>query len=349
MRRAPIPRAKTIGRRLAGLLLAAVALAACGRGGDFDIGGSGVIRFSVLSQEPADVSARKWRPVLADMETSTGLKVRPLFDRSDAALVQAMRERRTDLGWFSNFGGLEAVRRAGGEVFARTVDPSGDADGGAASVLIVGAKSRLTLDKVLGCGKTLSLGLGEAFSTAGALAPETYLFAPKSIRPAACFRQVRAGGLASNIAAVAAGQVDVAASSTAALALSRRGAGREADAVRVIWTSPILPQEPIIWRRDLDPAIKEKLRQFFLTYGQDAGPAAAAQRANLARIGIGGFKSADDSHLLPIREMEATRVWMDAKASGDKGRIDAARKALGAITVQRQDLEARTRAPAAAQ
>jgi phosphonate transport system substrate-binding protein len=340
-----MPPADLIGRRLVALLVAGAVLTACGRGGEFDPGGSGVIRFSVLSLEPPDALARKWRPVLSDMEASTGLKVRPLFAGGDAGLVRAMRERRTDLGWFSNLAGLEAVRRADGEVFARTVDPAG----GAASVLIVGAKSKLTLDAVLKCGRSLTLGLGEEFSAAGALAPETYLFAPRGIRPATCFRQVRAGGLQSNIAAVAAGQVDVAASSTAALAQTRRGARREAEAVRVIWTSPVLPQDPIIWRKDLDPAIKEKLRQFFLTYGQDVGPAAAAQRANLARIGIGGFKSADDSHLLPVREMEATHVWLEAKASGDKARIEAARKALEAVTAERQDLEARTRAPAAAQ
>ena len=116
--------------------------------------------------------------------------------------------------------------------------------------------------------------------------------------------------------------------------------------MRVIWTSPTLPQDPIVWRRDLDPAIKEKLRQFFLTYGQDSGPAAASQRANLAKIGIGGFRPADNSHLLPMREMEAARVWLTAT---DKARISAARQALDALTAQREDLEARTRAPAAAQ
>ena len=36
-----------------------------------------------------------------------------------------MRFKQTDLGWFTNQSGLEAVRRAGGEVFARSVNPSG--------------------------------------------------------------------------------------------------------------------------------------------------------------------------------------------------------------------------------
>ena len=113
--------------------------------------------------------------------------------------------------------------------------------------------------------------------------------------------------------------------------------------------SPTLPEDPIIYRRDLDPAIKEKLRQFFLTYGQGNSPEAAIQRANMAKLNFGGFKPADDNHLLPVREMEATEAWLLAKETGDKGKIDAAKSALDAITAQRVALEARTARPAAVQ
>ncbi|HEY7852950.1 MAG TPA: phosphate/phosphite/phosphonate ABC transporter substrate-binding protein [Caulobacteraceae bacterium] len=337
-----------ISRRLLVVVVACIAAAACGRDDGIDPGGgSGVIRFSVLSADPAENLKRSWAPVIADMEASTGLKVKPDFSNNDNALVEAMRDRRTDLGRFSNPSGLEAVRRANGEVFARTFDPPGAAAD--ASVLIVNVKSKLTLDRVLKCDRTLTLAMGETLSTPGTLAPETYLFAPRGIRPAACFKQVRAASPQVNLAAVATGQIDAATVGAASLALNRRNGRHDAEAVRAIWTSPALPQDPIIWRRDLDPAIKEKLRQFFLTYGQDEGPTAAAQRANLARIGVGGFRPADNGHLLPVREMEATRVWLEATAGGDKAKIDAARRALNAITAQRQDLEARTRAPAAAQ
>ncbi len=91
------------------------------------------------------------------------------------------------------------------------------------------------------------------------------------------------------------------------------------------------------------------MRQFFLTYGQGDSPQAALQRANLAKINIGGFKPADDSHLLPVREMEATQLWLQAKEGGDKAKIAAAKANLDSITAQRVALEARTRAPAAAQ
>ena len=240
------------------------------------------------------------------------------------------------------------MRRGGGEVFARTFSPSGV--DGYASVLIVNAKSNLTLEKVLRCDRSLSFGLGDVLSTSGTLAPMTYLFAPKNIKPANCFKQVRSGSShATTLVAVANGQLDVATNNSTSLMLNKQNGRTEADKVRVIWRSPTLPEDPIIWRKDLDPDLKEKLRQFFLTYGQGDGPDAARQRGYMAKVNVGGFKSADDSHLLPVREMEATEHWLAAKDAGDPAETARTKAALDDIRNQRITLEARTRAPAAAQ
>ena len=329
--------------------LAGSSLAACGKVQPSPATSEpGEIRFSILSTEAAQTMEQYWKPILADMERATGLKVRPFFSSNYTLLIEAMKFKKTDVGWFSNRSGLEAIRRAGGEVFARTYDPTGV--DGYTSVLIVNAKSKLDLAQVLKCDKTLSFGLGDVLSTSGTLAPMTYLFAPREIKPSTCFRQVRSGSShQSNLYAVAAGQLDVATNNSTALTLNRQRRRHEADQVRVIWQSPTLPEDPIIWRTDLDPAIKEKLRQFFLTYGQGDTPEAARQRGYMARISIGGFKPADDNHLLPVREMEATELWLVAKEGRDPARIAAAKASLDAITAQRLALEARTRAPAAAQ
>jgi len=337
-----------ISRRSFAAVALAAALSACARApassGRSD---AAVVRFSILSAESNESMGNNWAPIIADMKAATGLDIEPYFSTNYTALIEAMRFKKTDAGWFSNQSGLEAVRRADGEVFARTFDPSGV--DGYKSVLIVNAKSKLSLDKVLKCDRTLTFGLGDILSTSGTLAPMAYLFAPRDIRPATCFKQVRRANHQTNLFAVAAGQLDVATNNSTSILLNRQHGRPEADEVRVIWESPTLPEDPIIWRKDLDPAIKEKLRQFFLTYGQGDTPQAAAQRANMAKINIGGFKAADDGHLLPVREMEATNLWEEAKQGGDKAKIAAARKTLDAITAQRVALEARTRAPAAAQ
>jgi phosphonate transport system substrate-binding protein len=335
-------------RHLAGLGAAALALSACGPRQDASKGVPGELRFSILSVDTAQNLQTYWKPVLGDMEKATGLKVKPFFSTNYTALIEAMRFKQTDVGWFSNESGLEAVRRADGEVFARTTDPSGV--DGYHSVLIVNASSGLTLDRVLKCDHKLTLGMGDAKSTSGTLAPITYLFAPKGIDPQSCFKQVRTGAShQANLLSVAHGQLDVATGNDKALLLARQRGVPEVAQVATIWQSALLPEDPIIWRKDLDPAVKEKVRQFLLTYGQGDTPEALGQRANLVKLSIGGFKPADDSHLLPVREIEATRDWLLAKKAGDPAKIAAAQRNLDAITAQRAALEGRTRAPAGAQ
>jgi phosphonate transport system substrate-binding protein len=335
--------------RLFGAAALTLVLTACGQHpSPPDARPTGEIRFSVLSTESTQAMAQYWQPILIDMQKQTGLKITPYFSNNYTLLVEALRFKKTDAGWFSNQSGLEAVRRGGGQVFARTFSPSGL--DGYTSVLIVGANSGLTLEKVLACNKKLSFGLGDVLSTSGTLAPMTYLFAPRDIRPVDCFKQVRSGSShGANLAAVANGQLDVATNNSTSLMLNQQNGGHDAQRVKVIWRSPTLPEDPIIWRKDLDPEIKEKLRQFFLTYGQGDGVEAARQRGYMAKVHVGGFKAADDSHLLPVREMEATEHWLEAKAGGNPAKIAQAKAALEAIRGERVALEARTRAPAAGQ
>jgi phosphonate transport system substrate-binding protein len=341
---------KVIRRRCIGAgLLIALALAACSRS-EVPQGRSapGEVRFSILLR-PGDRDPRPfWRPILADMQSRTGLAVTPVFSSDARQLTEAMKAKQTDVGLFSGRAALEADRGAGGQVFARALE----ADGleGDASALIVAARSKITLDEVLRCGRRLSFALGDAESISASLAPLTYLFAPRGIDPTSCFRQVRTiGDGRSRLSDVASGKVDLAAGDAGAWSPEPGVEPRPANGVRAIWLSPLLPTDSLIWRKDLDPAVKETLRQFFLTYGQGDGAEAGRRRAALAALGFGGFEPADEGHLLPIREMEATKQWLEARKTKDPATLAAAARTLESIKAERMALEARTRAPAAAQ
>jgi phosphonate transport system substrate-binding protein len=334
-------------RLLIGSSLAAL-LSACGKSEQTPAGGPPKeINFSILATENSSSMETFWKPILADMEKSIGIPVKPFFASNYTALIEALRFKQTDAGWFSNQSGLEAVRRSNGEVFARTFDPSGT--DGYTSVLIVPASSKTTLEDVLKCDKSLTFGIGDAKSTSGTLAPMTYLFAPKGIRPEACFKQVRTANHQANLFSVAKGVLDVATNNSTAIRLQRERGSPVADQIRVIWESPKLPEDPIIWRKDLDPSVKEKLRQFFLTYGQGEGAEAERQRKLLSALSIGGFRPADNSHLLAVREMEATGQLLEARNAGDKVKEGQAQKALDDVAAERAALEAKTGQPLAAQ
>ncbi|KSB90631.1 phosphonate ABC transporter substrate-binding protein [Caulobacter vibrioides] len=328
---------------IAGLALSALALVACS-GPSEAPASKDTVTFSILSTESAQNMESYWKPILVDMEKQTGLKVKPFFSSNYSSLIVAMGAKQTDLGWFSNQSGLEAVRRSNGEVFARTFDPSGV--DGYKSVVIVPKDSKLTVEQLLKCDKSLNFGIGDKKSTSGTLAPMTYLFIPAGKKPETCFKTVLTGNHQANLFAVANGKLDAATNNSTSLRLNAERKDGQAAKVKVIWESPTLPEDPIIWRKDLDPVVKEKLRQFFLTYAQGDSPEAARQRANLERLSIGGFKPADDSHLLTVREMEALETFGLAKEGGDAAKIADAQKKLDGIRAERLAAEAKAGLPA---
>jgi phosphonate transport system substrate-binding protein len=330
-------------RRLIIAAVCALIVAACGGKKAAVEGPPAELHFGVLTTESAADLQAKWEPILADMSKAIGIPVKGSYLTNYTALVEAMRFKQVDFGWFSNLPGLEAVRRADGEVFAHTTDPSGVP--GYFSIIIVPASSKTTLEDLLKCDKSLNFGMGDVKSTSGTLAPKTYLFAPRGIKPEECFKTVKTSNHQSNLNAVRNGVLDAATNNSSSMLREKIRDPRAADKIRVIWQSPSLPEDPIIWRKDLDAGTREKIRQFFMTYGHGEGPEADRQRALLATLTIMNFEAADDNHLLPVREMEASEQLEEAKSAGDAAKTATAQKAYDDIHAQRVARD--TPAPAA--
>jgi phosphonate transport system substrate-binding protein len=290
------------------------------------------VSFSVLSAEDQQSMAKVWQPVFDDMHKATGLTIKPFYATNYASLVEAMRFNQTQAGWFSALSALEATRRADAEVIGRIL--TNGQEGSYNSVLIVRDGSGITLDDVLKCGKKLNFGIGDPKSTSGTLAPMAYIFVPRGIEPAQCFKTVKSADHKANFFAVANGLLDVATNNTIGLIFYARENPEMAKKVKVIWQSPELPESSIVVRKDLDPAVKEKIRQFFLSYGQAPGAEGDRQRQILKGLAYSGFAPADNSYLDPVRQMEAATNLAEAKHSGDKGKIAAAQTAFDALQAE---------------
>jgi phosphonate transport system substrate-binding protein len=313
-------------------LLALLALAGCSKPAPKAEAPKQLI-FSIVSTEATQTQMQEWGPFLKDMEKATGLTVKPFFGSNYSALIEAMRFKQSDLGWFTNQSGLEAVRRAGGEVFARTTHPNGH--DGYQGVIIVKKGSGITLERLLKCGQAMDFGMGDAKSTSGTLAPNTYLFGPRGIDPVKCFKTVRSASAEANLYAVASGVLPAATDNTRSMdrlaAIGTDQSRKALDALQVIWTSPTIPEDPMVWRADLDPGMKKKIADFIFSYGVGDTDEARRQRAILERIQTGPFKHADNSHLLPVREMEATGMLVQAKSKGDQEGVTKAQAMLDQV------------------
>ena len=266
------------------------------------------INFGVISTESTQNLRRQWEPFLDDMSEALGMPVNGFYASDYAGVIEAMRFGQVTVAWFGNASAISAVDLANGEVFARQVKLDGTE--GYYSHILVHADSPLeTLDDLLAaCGSGLDFGLGDPQSTSGFLVPMYYVFAQNGVVPQECFENVRNANHETNLMAVANEQVDAAANNSEQVARSQANVPDAAAAVRPIWTSPLIPSDPIVYRADLSRDLRDRIRAFFLAYGR-LGPNMEEERAVLAGFtdGLGPFTNSSNDQLLPIRALRLFR------------------------------------------
>lgn len=276
------------------------------------------INFGIISTEATSNLKKTWDPFIEAMSKGTGLKVNAFFASDYAGVIEGMRFNKVQIAWYGNKAAMEAVDRSGGEIFAQTVDRDGNP--GYWSHLIVHKDSPIkTLDDALKCDKSLDFGIGDPNSTSGFLVPITFIFSAKAIDPKACFKTVRAANHEANALAVANKLVHVAANNSENLRRLEVTAPEKAKEIRVIWTSPLIPSDPIVWRKDLDEGTKKKLKDWLLGFGKTD-----EEKKILADLGWKPFKTSTNDQLLPIRQMEVNRAMMKIRADDKLAEADKA-------------------------
>jgi phosphonate transport system substrate-binding protein len=261
------------------------------------------INFGIIATDAASVQRERWEPFFRDMEKKTGLKVRSFYAPDYAGVIEAMRFNKIQVAWYGNKAAMEAVDRANGEVFAQLMYADGTY--GYHSLLITHKDSPYrTVDDVLANGKNINFGIGDPNSTSGNLVPSFYIFAQRKIDPRATFKTVRSASHGVNLQATLARQVDVAANNTEDVGRLEATRPDLFAQLRVIWKSPLIPSDPFVWRKDLDPAVKAKVKDFVLNYAK-TDPAEKAVLKNI--YNYGGFRESNNDQLIPIRQLELFR------------------------------------------
>jgi phosphonate transport system substrate-binding protein len=277
--------------------------------------------FGIISTESQQALRPKWEPLLADMAAATGLEIKPFFASDYAGVIEGMRFGKVQLAWYGNKSAMEAVDRAGGEIFAQTVSSTGDP--GYWSLIIAPKDSPLnTVEDLLKCDQSLNFGLGDINSTSGYLVPVTFVFAAEGVDPKSCFRNVTNANHEANAMAVAMGQIDAATNNTESLALIEQNQPAAYAKIKEIWRSPLIPADPLVWRADLPAETKDKIRDFFLTYGTDQSKGdVAREKEVLEGLAWSPFRASTNDQLLPIRVMELAKsiaqLQADASVSAE--------------------------------
>jgi phosphonate transport system substrate-binding protein len=273
------------------------------------------LNFGFISTEASQNLREDWQPLIDDMSKQLGVKVTPFFASDYAGIIEAMRFNKVQVGWFGNKSAMEAVDRSNGEVFAQMVNADGTL--GYYSHLIVHKDSPLnTLDDVLKNAKSLSFGNGDPNSTSGFLVPGFYVFAQNKIDAKTAFKIARSGNHEANALAVANKQVDVATNNSENLDKIQQRYPEKFKEIKIVWTSPLIPLDPLVMRKDIAEPLKTKIKTFFYNYGKNS----AHEREVIMKISkLSGFKASTNAQLIPIRQLELfsakTKIEADAAIS----------------------------------
>jgi phosphonate transport system substrate-binding protein len=322
-------------RRFAVALAAAFALAAHVHAQE--------INFGIIATEKSGALKQMWEPFLEDMAKRTGLKVTGFYATDYTGVIEAQRFNKVQIAWYGNKSAIDAVDRANGEVFAQFVDLDGTP--GYYSYLITHKDSQVkTLDDVLKNGKNLTFGIGDPQSTSGTLVPTYYVFTMNDLDPKTHFKVMRSSNHESNMLAVLNKQVDVATNNSEQLTKIKESDPQKYEQIRILWTSPLIPRDPLVWRKDLPEDTKKKIKEFIVSYGKDAREKEILK--NMYRLA--GFKESSDAQLLPIRQLE---LFKDRrKIESDEHMSEAEKKAkLAEIDAKLADLAKQMKAGELAQ
>jgi len=296
-------------------LLATIALTAAGVATAADVK---ELNFGIIATEKAGALKQMWEPFLDDMTKSVGVKVNGFYATDYAGIIEAQRFNKVHIAWYGNKAAIDAVDRAGGEVFAQFVDLDGTP--GYYSYIITHKDSPIkTLDQVLKNGKDYSFGIGDPSSTSGTLVPTYYVFSLNNLDPKTHFKVMRSSNHEGNFLAVLNKQVDVATSNSEMTEKMKEKSPEKLEQIRILWTSPLIPRDPLVWRKDLPSDLKAKIQNFVTGYGKNEREKEILK--NMYRLA--GFKASTDAQLIPIRQLE---LFKDRKKIESDENMSAAEK-----------------------
>ncbi len=294
------------------------------------------LNFGIISTESSQNLRSYWEPFLADMEARTGYKIKPFFASDYAGVITGMQYNKVQLAWHGNKSAKEAIDRAQGEIFAKTIAVDGTE--GYYSYLIAHKDSPInSIEDMFAAAKDMNFGNGDPNSTSGFLVPGYYVFAQNGKNAKTLFKRVLTASHETNALSVANKQVHVGTCETGTMNRLAKNNPEKHALLKIIWTSPLLPSDPLVWRKDLPAEVKATIRQFFMEYGKTD-----AEKKILTTLNFSKFKPSDNNQVLTIRQLELFKAKTELMLKAD---MDAAEKAekIAAMDKQLAELEAQVK------
>jgi phosphonate transport system substrate-binding protein len=257
------------------------------------------LTFALLSTESAPEVTRRWEPILAQLEKDLGIKVKHVMASDYRGTIEALKFKKAEIGHL----GPKAYVEASNDNYAN-VEPvvqirNANGSLGYRSCLIVHADSDIFSPEDIG-GKTFAFN--DPNSTSGYLVPMTMFLNEMGINPKQHFSKLTfSGSHEASILAVVNKKVEVASTNLPDVQQLTREGKVPRGALRVIWVSKLIPNDPIVVRKDLPDSLRQAIQDALVAMQEKHPEAFAAGGAF-----IGSFQKVDDAKYQVIRELNET-------------------------------------------
>jgi len=257
------------------------------------------LTFALLSTESAPEVTRRWEPILAQLEKDLGVKVKPIMASDYRGTIEALKFKKAEIGHLGPKSYVEATNDnyANVEPVVQIRHTNGSL--GYRSCLIVHTDSDIFSPEDIG-GKTFAFN--DPNSTSGYLVPMTMFLNEMGINPKQHFSKLTfSGSHEASILAVMHKKVEVASTNLPDVQQLTREGKVPRGALRIIWVSKLIPNDPIVVRKDLPGSLRQAIQDSLVAM-PEKHPEVFATAGSI----IGGFQKVDDAKYQVIRELNET-------------------------------------------
>ena len=263
--------------------------------------------FGLIGTESSDTLRALWQPLLEDMSKALKMNVQSMAFEDYAGAVWALKTNKVQIAWLGNKSAIDAVDRAEGEVAFIAAERDGATE--YRSQIITRVDSGLSsAEELLAQAPVITFRMGDPNSTSGTVVPTYYLFLANKLNPKSMFKHLDRGSHEANFLAVVNKEADAATTNSFDLQRMRDKYPDLYPHIRVIWNSPPIASDPIVWRKTLSDSLKSKIRAILVNYGQPMPDKSLKilekEKQVLDALGRSAFKPSSDRQLLPIRRLE---------------------------------------------
>jgi len=181
-----------------------------------------------------------------------------------AATIEAMRADKVDIAHFGGLSYLIAAQKAAAQAIVSRGYAGGRLAGYRSLIAVPKNSSIHSIQDLKAHAKSLVFAFADPASTSGNLYPRVGLLS-LGIDPERDFKQVLyANGHLADLMAIRSGKVDAGAFDELYMTRLIAKGRMKPDEVRVLWTSDLIPAEPIAVRGSLPEQLKKEIQQAYL-------------------------------------------------------------------------------------